>query len=422
MDSRKIEDGYGRARERYAGKNVDTDCILDGLKDISLSLHCWQGDDVAGFETPDTALKGSGLCVTGSYPGRARNIGELRADLEKAFSLIPGRHSLNLHAIYGEFGGRRVDRDAVGPEHFAGWVEWAVKHDLKLDFNSTCFSHPMAESGFTLSSKDPGIRHFWIEHVRRCRSISAFLGRSLHSPCLHNLWIPDGSKDDPVDRWGHRSILKDSLDEVYSVRHKPEEMQDSVESKLFGIGSESYVVGSHEFYLGYALTRGLIPCFDLGHFHPTESVADKISSVLQFAEGLLLHFSRGVRWDSDHVVILNDEVKVLASEVVRSGGLDRVRLALDFFDAELNRVGAWVVGARAVLKAFLCALLEPGSALLAAEESGDRFSRLALLEEMKAFPWGDVWEYFCLRAGVPGDEGMRAEILSYDGEMARRRT
>jgi len=418
---KKIEEAYKAARERYAALGTDTDKAIGALEGLSISLHCWQGDDVSGFEKPDSRLEGGGLQVTGRYPGRARTVDELRQDLKKAYSLIPGRHRLNLHAIYGEFGGKPVERNKIGPEHFRGWIDWAKEEKLKLDFNATCFSHPKAEPGFTLSNKDKGIREFWIEHVLRCREISAFMGKELRSLCIHNLWIPDGSKDMPYDRWTHRAILKESLDKIYAAKSSPSEMKDSVESKLFGIGSESYVVGSHEFYMGYAISRNIMLCLDLGHFHPTESIADKISAILQFSPELLLHLSRGVRWDSDHVVILNDELRSVAEEIVRSGALDRVHIALDFFDASMNRVGAWVLGTRAVLKGILIALLEPQQKLRESEDKGDFFSRLAFMEEAKTMPFGEVWDFYCLKNDVPSGESWIVEVKRYEAEVTSKR-
>jgi len=420
-NTKNIENAYKIARELYSRLGVDTDKSLKTLETISLSLHCWQGDDICGFEKPGARLEGGGLQVTGNYPGRARTVDELRLDMKKAYSLIPGHHRLNLHAIYGEFGGKPVERNRISAEHFKGWVEWAKAESLKLDFNATCFSHPMADSGFTLSSKDGKIREFWIEHVQCCRAISAFMGRELRSPCIHNLWIPDGSKDTPFDRWTHRALLKEALDKIYEKKFSPQEMKDSVESKLFGIGSESYVVGSHEFYMGYAVSKNIMLCLDLGHFHPTESVADKISAILQFSSELLLHISRGVRWDSDHVVILNDELRALCEEIVRSGALGRVHFALDFFDASLNRVGAWIIGARAVLKGLLLALLEPKQKLKESEEKADFFSRLALMEETKTMPFGAVWDFFCLKNDVPSEESWIEEIKRYEAEVTSKR-
>lgn len=418
---KRISAVYKEAKERYAAFGVDTEAVLDRLAQIQISLHCWQGDDLAGFEKPGAQLQGGGLQVTGSYPGRARNIDELRMDLEKAFSLIPGCHRLNLHAIYGDFQGESVERNAVEPRYYESWVDWARMNRLQLDFNATCFSHPKAESGFTLSHSDPSIRAYWIEHVKRSRLVGAYFGREQDSPCVHNLWIPDGSKDIPVDRWSHRAHLKDSLDEIFSADYTANELRDAVESKLFGLGSEVYVVGSHEFYLGYALNRGLMICLDMGHFHPTESVSDKISSILQFSAELLLHISRGVRWDSDHVVILNDDLRHIAEEIVRGDALKRVHVALDFFDASLNRVGAWVIGARATLKSFLLALLEPSEYLIHMETEGDYFSRLAFLEELKTMPHGAVWDYYCLEKSVPPAEKWMDSIKNYEIQVLEKR-
>ena len=422
MNTARIEKSYREAQQRYGRMGVDTDRALQTLEEVSLSLHCWQGDDVSGFERPGAKLEGGGLQVTGNYPGKARSIDELRMDLKTAYSLIPGQHRLNLHAIYGEFGGKPVDRDEITPEHYKGWMDWAKNENLKLDFNATCFSHPKADSGFTLSCKDEGIREFWIEHVKLCRQISALMGRELGSPCIHNLWIPDGTKDKPVDRWSHRALLKDSLDEIFAVEYDPAETKDSVESKLFGIGSESFVAGSHEFYMGYAISRNIMLCLDTGHFHPTEAVGDKISSILQFSDEMLLHLSRGVRWDSDHVVILNDELGDVLGEVVRSGNLGRVHIALDYFDASMNRVGAWVIGARAALKGVLIALLEPQAKLREFEDSNNLFARLALMEELKTMPFGAVWDYYCLKRDVPPAELWMEDVKRYEAEVTGKRS
>ncbi|MDH5385694.1 MAG: L-rhamnose isomerase [Candidatus Aminicenantes bacterium] len=421
INTKRIEDAYEIAKDIFLEIGVDTDTALERFEQISLSLPCWQGDDITGFENSGIQLGGSGLQVTGHFPGKPRTADELRMDLEKAFSLIPGHHRLNLHSMYGEFGSKWVDRNEMEPAHFDGWMNWARKKNLKLDFNATCFSHPKAASGFTLSSKDREIRTFWIEHVKRCREISAYIGQELKSPCIHNLWIPDGMKDIPVDRWTHRSLLKESLDEIFSVDYSPEEMKDSLESKLFGIGSESCVIGSHEFYFGYALYKEKMLCLDVGHFHPTESLADKISSILLFFKEVLLHLSRGVRWDSDHVVILDDEIKSIAEEVVRSNALDKTHIALDFFDASMNRVGAWVIGARATLKSYLSALLQPLENLRTFEEDGDLFTKLALLEEAKTFPIGAVWNYYCLRKDVPPTNLWMQEIKRYEFEVLNKR-
>ena len=421
MDEKKIKQTYEMAKEQYSLLGSDVDGALEELKKFSISLHCWQGDDVGGFETPGSELSGGGIQVTGRYPGKARSLDELRSDLEKAFSLIPGRHRLNLHAIYGDFSGDRIDRDAVEARHFRSWVDWAKKNRLKIDFNATCFSHPQAESGFTLSSKDKTIREFWIEHVKRCRRISDFIGGELKNPCIHNLWIPDGSKDQPVDRWAHREHLMKSLDDIFTERFDPRRMKDSLEGKLFGIGSESFVVGSHDFYLGYALKRDKMICLDLGHFHPTESVADKLSAILQFSNELLLHFSRGVRWDSDHVVILNDEIRQVAEEIVRSQVRERVHVALDYFDGSLNRIGAWVTGARSVLKGFLIALLEPLEKLRCFEENNNQFAKMALLEELKHMPFGAIWNYYCMEMDVPLSWQLTDEVMHYETDVLRNR-
>jgi L-rhamnose isomerase len=418
---KNIEKSYELARERYASLGVDTEEAVGSLKRKAVSVHCWQADDVGGFATTHATRSGGGMKVTGNYPGKARNIYELRLDLEKVYSLIPGKHRLNLHSIYGEFGDRAVDRDEIGLEHFAGWVQWARKNRLKLDFNATLFSHPKADSGFTLSSRDKATRKFWIEHVKRCRAISAYMGRELKSRCFHNLWVPDGSKDLPADRWIHRSLLKDSLDEIFSVSHKAAHLKDSVESKLFGIGSEAYVVGSHEFYMAYAISTGRMLCLDMGHFHPTETIADKISAVLQFSDELLIHVSRGVRWDSDHVVILNDDLNAVAEEVVRGNALDRVHFALDYFDASINRVGAYVIGTRALLIALLMALLEPTERMRQYEREGNNFARLTLMEEAKTMPFGAVWDHYCAQSGVPQDSQIIGAVNEYEKTVLSKR-
>jgi L-rhamnose isomerase len=421
MDPTAVEKTYASAREKYAERGVDTEKALARLQAISLSLHCWQGDDVGGFEKRAEGLAGSGLQVTGGAPGRARDVDELRADMAQAFALIPGRHRVNLHAMYGEFGGKAVDRDAMEPGHFRGWEEWARRQGLKIDFNPTLFAHPKAASGYTLSSRENGTRKFWVDHVKCCRKIAASIGREQQAPCLHNLWIPDGSKDVPTDRWGARAALLKSLEEIFEIEHSPQQIKDSLESKLFGIGSESFVVGSHEFYLGYALTRKKMICLDLGHFHPTESVADKLSAILPFTGEILLHVSRGVRWDSDHVVLLNDEVRELAAEIVRSQALERIHIALDYFDASFNRIGAWVLGARAMLKGLLIALLEPQDKLKELDAASKTLARLSLLEELKAMPFGPVWDQYCLRQGVPpADEWLR-EVDAYERRVLSRR-
>jgi L-rhamnose isomerase len=416
---RQIQDAYALAKERYAALGVDADAAMDTLARISISLHCWQGDDVGGFEDPDAEL-GGGIAATGNYPGKARTADELRGDLDLAYSLIPGTHRLNLHAIYAE-PKSKVERNALQPEHFAAWVDWAKEKDHGIDFNPTCFSHPLAESGFTLASYDAGVRRFWIEHCIACRKIGAHFGRELGTPCVTNIWIPDGYKDVPADRKTPRLLLKDSLDQVLAEKLDPKYNLDAVESKLFGLGSESYVVGSHEFYLGYAVANQVLLCLDSGHFHPTEVISDKISSVLTFLPEILLHVSRGVRWDSDHVVILSDELLAIAQEIVRGDYLDRVHIGLDYFDASINRVAAWVIGARNALKALLMALLEPTGQLREMEVAGDFTGRLALLEEIKGLPFGAVWDAYCLKQEVPVGLSFLDEIRIYEKQVLAQR-
>lgn len=411
---------YELAKARYAEIGVDTEAALEKLAQIPISLHCWQGDDVGGFEQPGGEL-GGGLAVTGNYPGKARNADELRMDLDKAYSLIPGTHRLNLHAIYAETGGRVVSRDELGPEHFARWVAWAKEKGHGLDFNPTLFAHPLAESGFTLSSYDADVRRFWIDHCVACRRIGAYMGKELGTPCVTNIWIPDGMKDLPVDRLKPREILMESLDAIFEEEIDPRYNRDAVESKLFGIGSESYVVGSHEFYLGYAVTRKKLLCLDTGHFHPTENVYDKISAVFLYLDEILLHVSRGVRWDSDHVVILSDDLVRLMQELVRGGFLERTHIGLDFFDASINRIAAWVIGTRNALQALLFALLEPTDDLRALEVEGNFTARLATFEALKGMPFGAVWDYYCLKQGVPVGLGYLSEIQAYERQVLAAR-
>ena len=423
MDKEKrIEKTYEIAREVYAETGVDTERALQRLDSTPVSLHCWQADDVGGCEHPDSALAGGGIQATGNYPGKATNLPEIRQDLDRAYSLIPGNHRLNLHAIYGDFGGLRVERDCIEPEHFQSWVEWASNRNIGMDFNCTLFSHPNADSGYTLSSRDDGIRRFWIEHVKRCRKIGAYIGRELGSPCIHNIWIPDGSKDVSVDRYLHRRLLRESLDTILYKNYDPDTVKDSVESKLFGIGLETYTVGSHEFYLGYAVANRLLLCLDIGHFHPTEQVSDKVSSVFQFLDELLLHVTRPVRWDSDHVVTLNDEVRALMQEIVWADKLDKVHVGLDFFDASINRIGAYVTGTRATQKALLLALLDPVEKMREYENAGRNFELLALMEEAKSKPFGAVWDYYCLKKNVPVGEEVIAEIQNYESDVLNRRS
>ncbi len=389
---------YELARDRYAAVGVDTEKAIERLADIVISLHCWQGDDVAGFDGGD--LDG-GLAVTGNYPGKARNGDELRADYDVAMSLIPGKQRLNMQAMYSESDGKRADRNALEPEHFARWMDWAAERKIGLDFNGTFFSHPKADDGFTLSHRDDGIRRFWIEHGIASRRIAAAMGRRLGTPSWCNVWIPDGYKDIPVDRLAPRERLTRSLDELFAESLDSEHIRDTVESKLFGIGSESYVVGSYDYYVGYAISRRKGLCLDMGHYHPTESIADKLTALSLYLDGILLHVSRGVRWDSDHVVILSDELRMLAEELVRGDILDRVAIGLDFFDGSINRVAAYVIGARAMSKALLMAMLQPIDKLRDMENGGDFTGRLAWLEDMKTLPAGAVWDAYCLRCGVP---------------------
>ena len=420
-DTKQVEQSYAAAREQYAQLGVDSDKAIERLADIAISLHCWQGDDVAGFESTG-AQPGGGLAATGNYAGKARNADELRADLDKALSLIPGTHRLNLHAIYAETHGKRVERNELRPEHFARWLDWAKAGGLGMDFNPTFFSHPKAAGGFTLTHTDEGIRRFWIEHGIACRRIGAAIGEALGTPCITNVWIPDGYKDTPVDRKGPRLRLAESLDAIFAEKLDRRCNLDSAESKLFGIGSESYVAGSHEFYLGYAAKNNILLCLDSGHFHPTEVISDKISAVLAWLDEILLHVSRGVRWDSDHVVILSDELAAIAQEIVRGEYLERVHVGLDFFDAGINRVAAWVIGTRCMIKALLGALLEPIGALRAHEAGGDFTARLALLEELKTMPLGAVWDHYCLTRGVPAGMAWLDEVRTYERDVQSKRT
>ncbi len=415
-----VEKAYQLAKERYASWGIDTEKVLARLQSISISMQCWQGDDVGGFESSG-GLSGGGILATGAYPGKARTPSELRADADMAFRLIPGKHRFNLHAIYLESGGVRVERDEIEPTHFRGWMDWAAERGLGLDFNPTFFSHPLAASGFTLTHPDDGVRRFWVRHGQACRRIGEAFGRHLGKPCVTNIWIPDGMKDLPADRKRPRERLVRSLDEILSVPMDPAYHRDAVEGKLFGIGSEAYVAGSHEFYLGYAITRKTLLCLDSGHFHPTESVADKISSVLLFTEGLLLHVSRGIRWDSDHVVILGDEVQAIANELVAGDYLGRVFIGLDFFDASINRIAAWVIGMRAMLKALLAALLTPWDHLREFEDSMNYTGRLVLMEAVKTLPMSAVWDYYCLKHDVPLDDAFLSDILRYENEVLSKR-
>jgi L-rhamnose isomerase len=414
-----IEKSYAEAKQLYAAHGIDTDEVLKKLESIKISMHCWQGDDVRGFLFRDQALTG-GISVTGNYPGAARSPEELRADLEKAYALIPGKHKLNLHAIYADTD-EKVDLDALEPKHFASWVEWAKANGLGLDFNPTCFSHPMSSDGFTLSHPDENVRQFWIDHCKASRKIGAYFGEQLGQTCVTNVWIPDGFKDVPADRMAPRQRLKAALDEVFAEELNPAFTLDAVESKLFGLGSEAYVVGSHEFYMGYGLQNNKLICLDAGHFHPTETISNKLSSLALFADGILLHVSRPMRWDSDHVVTMDDELMEIGRELVRGDLLGKTYIGLDFFDASINRVAAWVIGTRNTIKALLRAMLEPVEALRAAELAGDYTTRLALTEEFKSYPFGAVWDYYCASKGVPVREAWLADVKQYEQDVLSKR-
>lgn len=419
-DPSNVESAYQLACERYQELGVDVEQAIKNVKAIPVSLHCWQGDDVQGFEGNEDSL-GNGLAVTGNYPGRAKNADELFSDLEMAYSLIPGNHRLNLHAIYGSFYSP-VDRDEIGVEHFQNWIDWSKDQKISLDFNPSYFSHPKAADGFTLSHSDDGIRQFWIDHGKASRHIAAAMGEAQGNPCVNNFWVPDGFKDVPVSRRDPRDRLAESLDEIFKEEIDSKKLLDAVECKLFGIGSESYVVGSHEFYMGYATTRNKVLCLDAGHFHPTEVISDKISSTLMYVDQLLLHVSRGVRWDSDHVVTFSDELQAIMHEIVRGNYLDRVHIGLDFFDASINRVAAWAVGTRNTVKALLFALLEPTEQLRQAENEEDYTSRLAIMEEMKSMPFGAIWDYYCLSSGVPVGMEWLEKVKQYEVDVQSLRT
>lgn len=416
----QIRSAYRAARERYGLLGVDTDEALKKLATVSLSLHCWQGDDVSGFENLGAGL-GGGIAATGNYPGKARTPDELRCDLDTVYGLIPGRHRLSLHAMYAETGGRPVARNELQPRHFRAWVEWARANQHGLDFNPTCFSHPLADSGFTLAHSDPGVRKFWVEHCIACRKIGEYFGRELGTPCVTNIWVPDGYKDTPVDRLSPRERLRDSLDRILAEPVDRRYNLDSIEGKLFGLGAESYTAGSHEFYLGYAVANQIMLTLDAGHFHPTETIADKITSVLLYVPEILLHVSRGVRWDSDHVVIYNDDLLAMVQEIVRGGFLQRVHIGLDYFDASINRAAAYAIGARNTLRAMLTALLEPMDLMEQAEQAGDYTRRLALLEEIKGLPFGAVWDYNCLKQGAPVGLRFMDEVRAYEKKVLAKR-
>ncbi|MFP7606941.1 L-rhamnose isomerase [Serratia quinivorans] len=417
--TRLIEQAYEFAKMRFEDLGIDVEQALAQLDRIPISMHCWQGDDVRGFENPQGALTG-GIQATGNYPGRATNANQLRADLQRAMSLIPGPKRVNLHAIYLE-SEVPVERNAIEPAHFSHWVEWAKTQGLGLDFNPSCFSHPLSSDGFTLAHADPAIRRFWIEHCQASRRISTYFGEQLGTPSVMNVWVPDGMKDLTVDRMAPRQRLLSALDEVFSQPLDPRHHIDAVESKLFGIGAESYTVGSNEFYLGYATSRQVALTLDAGHFHPTEVISDKISTAMLFVPRLLLHVSRPVRWDSDHVVLLDDETQAIAHEIVRHGLFDKVHIGLDFFDASINRIAAWVIGTRNARKALLRALLEPVELLRRLENDGDYTARLAMLEEQKSLPWQAVWEMYCLRHEVPADASWLGEVRQYEKQILNQR-
>ncbi|QEG02427.1 L-rhamnose isomerase [Stieleria maiorica] len=418
-NTKNVRAAFELASEQYQAQGVDVSAALQKLSRVAISVHCWQGDDVAGFEGEAGTL-GNGLAVTGNYPGRARTADELRSDLEVAYSLIPGKHRLNLHALYGEFDGP-VDRDEIGVEHFRGWMDWSREQQVDLDFNPSYFSHPKASDGFTLAHSDAGIRQFWIDHGIACRKIAAAMGAAQGNACVNNFWVPDGYKDTPASRKAPRERLASSLDEIFAEDLPRSQTLDAVECKLFGIGSESYVVGSHEFYMGYAISRNKVLCLDAGHFHPTEVISDKISSALMYVPELLLHVSRGVRWDSDHVVTYSDELQAIMQEIIRGDYLDRVHLGLDFFDASINRVAAWAIGTRNALKALLAALLEPTEQLQQLERDGDLTARLALMEEQKTMPLGAVWNHYCESTGVPVGAEWLEKVRQYESSVTSKR-
>ncbi len=420
--AKQVSAAYKLARAAYADLGIDTEAAIKQALSIPVSLHCWQTDDVRGLETPKEGVTGGGIMATGGYPGRARNGDEMRADLDVALSLLPGKQRLNLHAFYAETGAKVVDRDEIAPEHFANWLGWAKSRKIGLDFNPTYFAHPKAASGFTLSSPDKSIRKFWINHGKACRHIAQHFAQKLGTPSVINHWIPDGAKDCPADRWSPRARLVESYDAIFADKSVNRKLcVDAVEGKLFGLGSEEYVVGSQEFYSSYAQKQGLVLCLDLGHYHPTESVADKVSALMQFHPRILLHTSRPVRWDSDHVVILDDAVRNLFLEIARGDAWDRVFVALDFFDASINRIAAYVIGARATRQAILAGLLDPTKQIQAADAAGRGHERLALMELTKSLPWGAVWDELCARSGVPAGADWLKQVAQYEKTVLARR-
>ncbi|KLE14585.1 L-rhamnose isomerase [Clostridium sp. C8] len=415
-----IKERYLEAKKDYEKFGINVDKVLEDLKKVKISIHCWQGDDVTGFEVSQSELSG-GIAATGNYPGKARNAEELRKDLDKALSLIPGKHKVNLHAIYAETNGEVIERDEIKPEHFENWVNWAKEKELGLDFNPTIFSHPKACDGLTLSHPNKEIRDFWIRHSIASRKIGEYFGKELGQTCVTNLWIPDGYKDIPSDRLGPRARLKDSLEQIYAVDIDKKYNLDCVESKVFGIGAESYTVGSSEFYINFAARNNILSLMDTGHYHPTEVVSDKLSAMLLFNEKVALHVSRPVRWDSDHVVIFDDELKEIAKEIVRNDALDRVIIGLDFFDASINRIAAWTIGTRNMIKALLSAMLIPNELLKKYQDEGNFTERLALMEELKTYPMGDIWNYYCEKNNVPVGEAWIKEVKEYEEiELSKR--
>jgi len=420
MINMSVKESYELAKKEYEKWGINVDEVLQQLQQVPISIHCWQGDDVGGFEVNKGELSG-GIDVTGNYPGKARTPEELRSDLEKALSLIPGKHRVNLHAIYAETNGEAVERDRLEPKHFENWVNWAKEHGLGLDFNPTLFSHEKSADGLTLSHPDPEIREFWINHCIASRKIAEYFGKELGTPALTNVWIPDGYKDVPSDRLTPRVRLKESLDKIFEVEIDEQYNIDAVESKLFGIGSEAYVVGSHEFYMGYALKNNKLCLLDTGHYHPTEMVSNKISSMLLYSDKLALHVSRPVRWDSDHVVTLDDELKEISLEIVRNDALDKVMIGLDFFDASINRVAAWTIGTRNMIKSLLYAMLVPNNHLKQLQEEGNFTERLALMEEFKTYPFGAIWDYYCEQMGVPVKETWLEDVKKYEKEVLSQR-
>jgi L-rhamnose isomerase len=421
VNKKNIEQTYALAKERYAELGIDVDKAMASLERIPISMHCWQGDDVGGFEKANAGLSGGGIQATGNYPGKARSLAELRGDIEKALSLIPGKHRLNLHACYLDHGGKFVDRNRIEPKYFQSWIDWAKGRLHGMDFNPSYFSHEKASDGFTLSHPDKGIRTFWIEHGIACRKIGAEIGKQLGTTTVTNVWIPDGYKDIPIDRLAPRQRLAESLDKIFSEKIDPKLHLDAVESKLFGIGAESCTIGSHEFYMGYAVSRQKLLCLDAGHFHPTEVISEKIASMLMFCPGLLLHVSRPVRWDSDHVVILDDELLAIAKEIIRSGNLDKIHIGLDYFDASINRIAAWIIGMRNMLKALLIALLEPTDTLRKLEQHADYTARLAMLEELKTLPWTAIWDYYCAKNNTPTGLDWLSEVKKYEKDVLSKR-